>query len=221
VTTREQARRFFDSIAGRYDRVYAPSSPESRERMRRVTGELRPASRVLDLGVGTGRELSSLQDGGHSVVGLDVSPEMLARSARRARPVPLVLADLWDTLPFESATFDAVIALHGTLAHPPSDAAPRALSVEVARVLASGGLFILEVPLPGWINGDRAEDSERRFRRLDTARAVLTDGATGAAIEARLFESAEWQDALSPQFRVRRALEERDELFLVGLRNEE
>jgi SAM-dependent methyltransferase len=220
VTTREQTRHFFDSIAGRYDRVYAPSSRESRARMRRVTTELSPGSKVLDLGVGTGRELSSLLDEGHSVVGLDLSPEMLARSARRARPVPLVLADLWDSLPFEPGAFDAVIALHGTLAHPPSDRAPRALAVEIARVLASGGLFILEVPLPAWANGDRAEDLERGVQRLDAARALVTDGTTGATIEACLFESAEWQDALSTHFVVKRALDEGDELFLVALRSD-
>jgi SAM-dependent methyltransferase len=213
---REQSRRFFDSIAGRYDRVYAPSSAESRARMARVTSELLPASRLLDLGVGTGRELSSLLDAGHTVVGLDVSAEMLARCARRARPVPLVQADLWDTLPFESGTFDAVIALHGTLAHPPSDSAPRSLSLEVARVLAEAGLFVFEVPLPRWVDGGLAGDEERDLRRVGDARAVVTDCATGAAIETRLFGAREWRDALSSRFAVRKALEERDELLLVA-----
>jgi SAM-dependent methyltransferase len=216
VTTREQTRRFFDSIAGRYDRVYAPSSAESRARMMRVTSELLPASRLLDLGVGTGRELSSLLDAGHAVVGLDLSREMLARCARRARPIPLVQADLWDTLPFESGSFDAVLALHGTLAHPPTDGAPNSLSAEVARVLTRGGLLVLEVPLPRWVEEDRTGDDEREISRIDDARAVVTDRVTGAAIQARLYRTAEWREALSSRFSVRKTLEEGDELFLVA-----
>ena len=115
---RRDASTFFDAIARRYDRVYAPEARASRERMARVTRELAKASRVLDLGVGTGRELSMLQDAGHSIVGVDASKEMLAICERRARPVPLVHADFWEPLPFGDASFDAVLALHGTLAHP-------------------------------------------------------------------------------------------------------
>jgi SAM-dependent methyltransferase len=183
--------------------------------MARVTGELLPGSRVLDLGVGTGRELSSLLDAGHTVVGLDLSSEMLVRSSRRARPVPLVLADLWDTLPFESGTFDAAIALHGTLAHPPSKEALHAFSLEVARVLARGGRLVFEVPLPRWVDREEGDD-EREVRRVNEACAVVTDGATGAAIEARLYGVAEWRDALSSRFAVQKALEEGDELFVVA-----
>jgi SAM-dependent methyltransferase len=223
MTTRDQARAFFDSIAGRYDRVYAPGPEESRARMARVLTELAPTSRVLDLGVGTGRELSSLQDAGHVVTGLDLSPEMLARCARRTRPVLLVEADLWDRLPFEAGAFDAVIALHGTLAHPPGEAAPRALAVELARVLAPSGVFVMEVPLPPWI--DKAVEAIRHpsrghakpgaLRKVGDSQAVMTDDVTGASIDTRLFTPHEWKEALS-RLTIIQACEERDELFLVA-----
>jgi len=107
---------FFDAIARRYDRTYGRSRAESTASLARVLALLAPRSHVLDLGVGTGRELPALLDAGHDPVGLDASREMLALCARRARPIPLVLGDLWERLPWEDASFDAVLALHGTLA---------------------------------------------------------------------------------------------------------
>ena len=61
MTATEQTAHFFDAIAGRYERAYSLPSDESRRRLRGVLATL-PASpaRVLDLGVGTGRELSRL-----------------------------------------------------------------------------------------------------------------------------------------------------------------
>jgi len=46
----------------------------------------------------------------------------------------------------------------------------------------------------------------------------MTDGATGASIEAWLLEPREWQDALAPDMIVTRCLEENDELFLTAER---
>jgi SAM-dependent methyltransferase len=213
VTTRDEARAFFDAIAGRYDRVYAPSSLESRVRLERVLRELPARCRVLDLGVGTGRELSMLLDAGHAVTGVDLSPEMLARCARRTRPVPLVLADLWGELPFDAASFDAVIALHGTLAHPPSQDALVPFAREVARVLRTRGAFVMEVPLPSW-----ADSAGEEVRRHGKGRATFTDGATGATIEACLFEASEWREALGAHLDVSSGLEERGELFLTAVK---
>jgi SAM-dependent methyltransferase len=211
VTTPDAARRFFDAIAGRYDRVYAPPSSESRARMSRVLAALSPRSRVLDLGVGTGRELPALLDAGHTVVGLDVSPEMLERCARRARPVRLVLGDLWAPLPFEAGAFDAVIALHGTLAHPPGEGALGPLALEIARVLSPAGAFVMEAPLPSWTAGT-GED----LVRADQGRAIFTDRATGEAIEARFFEERAWRASLAPHLAVTTALDTGGELFLAA-----
>ena len=203
--TRVAPDRFFEAIARRYDRVYAPDAQTTRARMERVLRELPPASRVLDLGVGTGRELGALQEAGHAPVGLDLSPSMIAICARRARPVPLVIADLWGPLPFDARAFDAAIALHGTLAHPTHDGACVALASEVARVLRPGGVFVAEVPAPSLLayleaaGGIDAGDLQMR-REGDVV--VHEDRAAGVAVDARVLDADAWRALFARDFDV-------------------
>lgn len=196
------AGEFFEAIARRYDREYARQS--SRESLAKLVGRLPPRARVLDLGVGTGRELTALLDGGHEVVGLDVSPTMLEICARRARPIMTVCADLWEPLPFANAEFDVVLALHGTLAHPPSEAHVAALGRELARVLRGGGLILLEVPGEGWLAALASSPSSGAFRatRIGADRCVHEDRTAGLAIEATILSSDRWNDLLRESFAV-------------------
>ena len=197
-----EARDFFDAIAGRYDREYALDRDATRARMTAVLAHLAPRSRVLDLGVGTGRELPALLDAGHHVTGLDASPAMLARCARRARPVPLVEADLWASLPFPDASFEAVVALHGTLAHPPpAAAAPLAsLAREIRRVLdarpASGSVFVAEAPAAALLDVIDA-GGFANARRVGPEAFEHVDEATGARVVARVLTVDAWRAAFT------------------------
>jgi SAM-dependent methyltransferase len=207
------ASAFFDAIAGRYERAYALPPAKSRARMERLALVLPPApARVLDLGVGTGRELTALLDAGYALTGLDASQAMLERCARRARPVPLVHADFWAPLPFADGAFDAVLALHGTLAHPPDDGAMARLARELARVTGTGAVFAAEVPSPSWLDRlDAIEpQGDRRARRTGPRTCVYEDLVTGASIEAHLLDEAEWTDALASDWAA--AIESIDEL---------
>jgi SAM-dependent methyltransferase len=108
-------------------------------------------------------------------------------------------------LPFEGGAFDAVVALHGTLAHPPSDEALASLASEVARVLARPGVFAFEVPAPGWLDAvERApsEMADRRARRTAADRLVHEDTVVGAELEARVLEPEAWRALLEPRFDV-------------------
>jgi SAM-dependent methyltransferase len=209
----EGVARFFDAIAGRYERAYAMPTAESRRRMERVVRSLpAPPGRVLVLGVGTGRELPALLDAGYEPTGLDASREMLARCARRARPIPLAEGDFYKPpLPFAAGQFDAAVALHGTLSHPPSLQAMEDLAGELARVVRRGGKMLAEVPSTGWL--DRLETApalaahadagdDRRVRRTGERTCVHEDLVTGASIEALLLDAPEWRSAFERGFRV-------------------
>ena len=213
--------RFFDAIAGRYERSYALPADESRRRMERVLRELPPApARVLDLGVGTGRELSALLDAGYTPTGVDVSREMLRRCARRSRPVALVHADFWRPLPVADGAFDAALALHGTLAHAPDDGALGRLARELARVVRRGGAWVVEVPSPAWLAEIEAtsELEDGHVRRTGPQTCVYEDRVVGASIEARVFTEPQWRAALEGLWRPRLVSLSEAEWFVASTR---
>lgn len=198
-------REFFSAIARKYDREYAPSPYESKSKMARVLSFLpKEKSRVLDLGVGTGRELPALLDAGHEVVGVDIAEPMIEIANRRSRPIEIALADFWvPPLPFADASFDVAIALHGTLAHPPEDAvaALTRLAAELARLVGPHGVMIFEVPSPSFVAAVAAR-SDERARATSDDRTVHEDAALGVAIEARAFEADRWIEAFCRHFDV-------------------
>lgn len=183
---------FFDAIARRYDREYALSGAISRERLAHMLAAIAGKRRVLSLGLGTGRELPSLLDAGHEVTGLEISGGMIAECNKRSRTVPIVQGDFYDhPLPFADASFDAVIALHGTLAHPPRAGAHRALASEIARILAPGGVFYGEVPA--------AEGLARMgVMTKDPRTFVHRDAASGVEVTGVALTRDEWQEAFAP-----------------------
>ena len=92
---------------------------------------------VLEVGCGTGLILSRLAATARSVVGVDLSPGMLAAAAGRGHAV--VCADA-TRLPFPDASFDAVVSFK-VLAHV---VAVREALAEMARVLRPGGVLTAE-----------------------------------------------------------------------------
>lgn len=153
--------RFFDAIAPHYDRSYARNALDLRERLE--TAKL-PSGHVLDLGIGTGRELAWLLDAGHTVTGVELSEQMIRQCNQRARKVPIVHADFYAPLPFPDAVFDSAIALFGSLAHPPDPNAHTRLAAELARVLKPGGVLVAEMPAPAW--DGRVHEDEASHARI-------------------------------------------------------
>ena len=104
---------------------------------------------VLELGCGTGRVTVPLAKAGVNVIGIDRSAAMLERA--QGRSIPLVLGDI-RTLPFANAAFAMAIAPYGILQSliRPNDL--KATLASVARVVARGGLFGIDlVPdVPNW-----------------------------------------------------------------------
>jgi ubiquinone/menaquinone biosynthesis C-methylase UbiE len=95
---------------------------------------------VLDVGCGNGSYLGALAQRQHGglVVGMDLSPGMLAAAGTRSPGARLMLGDA-QTLPFADGSFDVVLAMH-MLYHVPD----RALGIrELRRVMRAEGVTLV------------------------------------------------------------------------------
>jgi ubiquinone/menaquinone biosynthesis C-methylase UbiE len=108
------------------------------------------SGRLLDAGVGTGRNFPFYPAGVSAVVGIDLSPRMLARAKRRRdlSPIPIELRQMDVTkLDFANNTFDAAVATFLFCVLPDQLQVP-ALQ-ELGRVVKPGGpIRLLEYVRP-------------------------------------------------------------------------
>ena len=112
----------------------------ARGRARRLSRDLAPGARVLDVGCGDGKLAVALLAAGVRAVGLEGS----AGPARRAAAETggrVVVGDP-AALPFAASTLDAVVVWH-VLEHLPE---PRRTLAEAARCLRPGGMLVVAVP---------------------------------------------------------------------------
>jgi SAM-dependent methyltransferase len=133
-----------------------------------VVGELlaaRPPGTALDAACGTGRHARRLVALGHTVSGIDLTPEMLERARASVPQASFEVADLRE-LPFADAGFQTVVC-GLALSHLPS----LEQSVgELSRVLSPGGQLIISVLHPfqallGWNAPFSGSDGNRGFVR--------------------------------------------------------
>ncbi len=186
----------------------APLPFGASEIVRAVAG----ARRVLDVGCGSGRLTVALAQAGATVTGIDTNARQLAEARRRAdaAEVELMLleADFNEALPFDDATFDAVMSRLALMAADD----PVATLSELRRVLAPGGRLVTvlwaspaENPwfgLPreavGAVLGEESAAFARAFGRLgDPGKASAAHLAAGLTdVEAvRLHERRTAPDA--------------------------
>jgi len=124
-----------------------------------------PAGAALDAACGTGRHARRLVALGHTVSGVDLTPEMLERARTRVPEASFAVADVRE-LPFADASFPLVVC-GLALAHLPS---LEQATAELARVLAPGGRLIVSVLHPfqallGWNAPFSGADGRRGFVR--------------------------------------------------------
>ncbi len=102
----------FDKVASIYDATRWAGVP--REVMKKILNTMRDAFKdcdlILDIGTGTGRFAQYFNDAGFTVIGVDVSLQMM-HQAREKEVRDLVRADAHH-LPFRDQSFDASIMIH-------------------------------------------------------------------------------------------------------------
>jgi demethylmenaquinone methyltransferase/2-methoxy-6-polyprenyl-1,4-benzoquinol methylase len=138
---RRYVQRLFGVIADRYDLITRLLSFGLDQRWkRRLMGQvvLRPGTRVLDLACGTGDLALLLADRGAHVVGLDLTPRMIALARRRpgAGAVRWLVGDM-AALPLPALAVDCITTGYGLRNVPDLEGSLR----EIQRVLRPGGTF--------------------------------------------------------------------------------
>ncbi|MEU8543901.1 methyltransferase domain-containing protein [Streptomyces sp. NPDC048717] len=151
-------REFFGARAAGWDDKFPDDGPAYAAAVAGLG--LRPGDAVLDAGCGTGRALPPLRAAvgpTGTVIGADLTPEMLAEATRRNRDRDgtLLLADV-NRLPLRDGALDAVFGA-GLISH----LSDPALGLgELARVVRPGGCLALFHPV------GRAALAARHGRRI-------------------------------------------------------
>jgi SAM-dependent methyltransferase len=164
LTTEASARVGYDAWSATYDEPGNPVVALEESVVWSLLAKREPG-RALDAACGTGRHSRWLVGQGHEVVGVDLSPGMLAQAATQVPAATFAEGEL-SALPLDTATFDlAVCGL--ALAHV-ADLRP---SVdELARVLRPGGEAVLSILHPfqahlGWHAPFMDAEGQRGFVR--------------------------------------------------------
>lgn len=126
---------------------------------------------ILDVGCGTGYNLTSLRDFGRAR-GVDASPEAL-RFCRQRGELEVSLHEA-DTLPFKDSTFDLVTAFD-VIEHIEDD---RAALAEFDRLLKPGGRLLIYTPALPWMYNehDRRVHHQRRYTRPELREKIVQAG---------------------------------------------
>ena len=142
----ERTREFFGSRAATWDAKFGHDMPVYAAAI--AEAGIRRGGVAVDAGCGIGRALPALRDAvgpDGTVIGLDLTPEMLAEACSKgwAKSADLLVLGDARALPLRAASVDAVFAA-GLVGHLPD---PPAGLAELARVTRPGGILILFHPV--------------------------------------------------------------------------
>jgi ubiquinone/menaquinone biosynthesis C-methylase UbiE len=144
------------------------------EALRREPGD--PSLPLLDAGCGTGGLLRRLAQvfPGRALTGVDVAEQAVRRARRKVPGAALAVGSI-AALPFGDVRFGAVVSCD-VLCHRLVDEA--AALAELRRVLARGGVLVLNLPAHQWLHSahDRRVHNARRYNRARLSRTLEAAG---------------------------------------------
>lgn len=189
TSDRDRVRRSYDVVADEYrDRLSneLAEKPLDRALLAALVEQVGPGRAVADLGCGPGHVTAWLAQRGVPVVGIDLSPEMVAVARREHPEAEFREGDLL-RLPASDGEFGAAVALYSVIHLGPDEL--RSAFAEIRRVLRPGAPLLVAVHLGTEVRhldewwGHRV-DVDFHFFEAQTLLGALTDA--GFAVEARL-----------------------------------
>ncbi|HYI61783.1 MAG TPA: class I SAM-dependent methyltransferase [Acidimicrobiales bacterium] len=199
---RGATRDAHDTVAADYHRLVGGSSdvhPDELDVVARFVDRHRGngGGLILDVGCGTGRLLPHLAAGGE-VVGIDLSPGMLAVARQEQPDAPLLVGAL-DALPLASGSAASAVAWYSTM-YAPDDELVDAFA-ELGRIVAPGGLLLL-----GFHVGDETKHLRQAYghaveltSRRRSPDTVVAAGRPGGWHEVERLVRPPRADELDPQ----------------------
>ena len=171
---------FGELNAADYDALHDPGTTDEAVAL---IAELAGGGSILELAIGTGRVALPLATAGHTVSGIEASPEMVAKLREKpgAELIDVVMGDFADV--DIDGTFDHVFLVYNTLFNLQSQDDQIRCFENVARRLKDGGTFLVETFVPdltGFAEGQRVQT-----RRLDMA-SVWIEAALHDPVRQRL-----------------------------------
>jgi SAM-dependent methyltransferase len=168
----------YDEDPAGYSKLY--ESVEVRPALARLAAKIPPASVVLDVGCGSGRDVAAFRALGHCAIGVDLSIGMLSCAVALRPDATFVRADAC-VLPVRSGSVAAVWAI-ASLVHLDTAGVAAALS-EFARVLSPEGVLFFSVPSADETGVAESRSGKRWMRSFGTADLRRSVADAGLRIE--------------------------------------
>jgi SAM-dependent methyltransferase len=190
----------FDALGAEYENAFGGSEPHLAS-LKWLLAQLRPGSRILDAGSGTGKPTAStLVAAGHNVLGIDISPVMVELATRQVAGGTFRCADIRDVA-LDENSFDAVCSYFALLHMPRRDQAD--LVRRLTRASRPGGSMVLAT-VPGDV--EDATDifmgqvvREASFAAEDFIALACAAGLTVVATHSVMFTPAHPDSGPQPQ----------------------
>lgn len=137
---REITRRSYDATASSYQDNTLKIEPEVK--MADFLSHLTPGATILDLGCGPGRDAAYFVSKNYRVIGIDISPQMIALAKKSVPQASFIISDI-ESLNLKNNSVDAIWA-SASLLHVSKQAMPGVLD-SLYRTLKPGGILYVSM----------------------------------------------------------------------------